>query len=214
MRHIRTWTRTFTLSMLMIGAPAVSAYESPEFAVVATRDGYEIRDYAPFVVAQTAVTGSFERGRNAAFRRLFGYISGGNAGERKIAMTVPVIQQARPGERIAMTAPVTTSTGPDGGEVMQFILPRAYDLETAPLPSDPRVQVVGLPAERLAVRRYSGRSTEAGFERERDVLLALLAADGVQVAGPARFAVYNGPFVPWFARRNEVMVPVSRGDES
>jgi hypothetical protein len=211
--RLRTWTLTVT--MLLIGiAPVASAYESPDFALVATGDGYEIRDYAPFVVAQTAITGDFERGRNAAFRRLFGYISGGNAGERKIAMTVPVIQQPRAGERIAMTAPVTTATGPAGGQVMQFMLPRAYALETAPLPADPQVEVIEVPAERLAVRRYSGRSTEAGFRRERDALLAQLAADGLRSVGPARFAVYNGPFTPWFARRNEVMVPLAPGDGS
>jgi hypothetical protein len=201
------------LVLAVIGmAPAASAYESPEFAIVTTRDGYEIRDYAPFVVAQTAISGDFERGRNAAFRRLFGYISGGNAGERKIAMTVPVIQQPRAGERIAMTAPVTTATGPAGGQVMQFMLPRAYVLETAPLPADPQVEISEMPGERLAVRRYSGRSTEAAFQRERDALLAQLAADGLRAVGPARFAVYSGPFTPWFARRNEVMVPLAAGD--
>jgi hypothetical protein len=198
----------FLLVLALIGvAPAVAAPESPAFVVVASREGYEIRDYAPFLVAETGVVGSFERGRNAAFRRLFGYISGANAGDRKIAMTAPVIQQSRGGERISMTVPVTTTASP-GGEVMQFMLPRAYDRESAPLPTDPQVALREMPAERLAVRRYAGRSTEAGFERERDALLAQLAVDGLQAAGPARFAVYNGPFTPWFARRNEVMVPL------
>jgi hypothetical protein len=204
---MRILLRLLALALIGIG-PTVAASESPEFVVVASREGYEIRDYAPFLVAETGVAGSFERGRNAAFRRLFGYISGANAGERKIAMTAPVIQQSRGGERISMTVPVTTAASPGGGEVMQFMLPRAYDSESAPLPTDPQVQLRELPAERLAVRRYGGRSTEAGFERERDALLAQLAADGLRAAGPARFAVYNGPFTPWFARRNEVMVPL------
>jgi hypothetical protein len=201
--------RFLLVSALLGVAPAAAAYESPDFVVAVSRDGYEIRDYAPFLVAETAVTGGFDRGRNAAFRRLFRYISGGNAGERKIAMTVPVIQQPRRGERIAMTAPVTTAASATGGEVMQFMLPRDYDMASAPLPVDPQVELRELPAERLAVRRYSGRSTEAGFARERDALLATLAADGLQASGPARFAVYNGPFTPWFARRNEVMVPLA-----
>lgn len=200
---------TRILAAVLIGTtPAASAYESPEHTVVASREGYEIRDYAPLLVVETAVDGSFESGRNAAFRRLFDYISGGNAGERKIAMTVPVIQQPSRGARVAMTAPVTTAADPEGREVMQFMLPRAFTMESAPLPSDPQVQLRELPAERLAVRRYSGRSSESGFQRERDVLLALLAADGLRSAGAARFAVYSGPFTPWFARRNEVMVPI------
>jgi hypothetical protein len=199
--------RGLLLVTLMGIAPVALAYESPQFVVVASMDGYEVRDYAPFLVAETAVDGASERGRNAAFRRLFRYISGGNAGERKIEMTVPVIQQPRRGERIEMTVPVTTETRA-GGEVMQFMLPRAYDMATAPLPSDPGVQLREVPGERLAVRRYSGRSTEARFARERDALLAQLAAERMPVSGPARFAVYNGPLTPWFARRNEVMVPL------
>jgi len=197
-----------TTAVLGIGQ-AASAYESPAHVVVVTQDGYEIRDYAAFLVAETAVEGSFDRGRNPAFRRLFGYISGANSGERKIAMTVPVIQQPGRGDRVAMTVPVTTATGPDGGEVMQFMLPRAFDSSTAPLPSDPQVRLRELPAERLAVRRYSGRSSEAGFMREREALMAQLASDGLEPAGPARFAVYSGPLTPWFVRRNEVMVPLA-----
>lgn len=197
-----------TTAALGLGQSAF-AYESPEHIVVAARDGYEIRDYAAFLVVETAVEGSFDRGRNAAFRRLFDYISGDNAGERKIAMTVPVIQQPRRGERLAMTVPVTTAAGPEGGEVMQFMLPRAFDRDSAPLPGNPRVRLRELAAERLAVRPYSGRSTEAGFVREREALLALLAADGLQPTGPARFAVYSGPFTPWFARRNEIMLPLA-----
>ncbi len=203
---MRTLRHSLAAALIVI-APAAAAYESPEFTVVASREDYEVRDYASFLVAETSVEGSFDRGRTDAFRRLFRYISGGNAGERKIAMTVPVIQQPR-GERIAMTVPVTTAAGYDGREVMQFMLPRAFDLDSAPLPSDPKVQLRELPAERLAVRRYSGRSTERGFQRERDALLAQLAADGLQAAGPARFAVYSGPLTPWFVRRNEVMVPL------
>lgn len=185
-----------------------SAYESPDYEIAAEHEEFEVRTYAPYLIAETAVPdGAFEAGRRAAFRRLFDYIGGANIVGQKIDMTVPVTQQPAAGERIAMTVPVTTAQD-EAGQVMRFALPSRFNLANAPIPSDPRVALRELPGERLAVRRYSGRSNEANFVRERDALFSDLERLGIAVIGPARFAVYSGPFTPWFARRNEVQVPV------
>ncbi len=92
---------------------------------------------------------------------------------------------------------------------MRFALPSKFTLASAPMPSDSRVGIRELTGEHLAVRRYSGRSNEANFVREREALMAELEGAGIVAIGPARFAVYSGPFTPWFARRNEVQVPVA-----
>jgi hypothetical protein len=73
--------------------------------VVTTDGAFEIRDYAPHVVAETLVAGTLEEAGNTAFNILFRYISGGNRSREKVAMTAPVAQQPQ-GEKIAMTAPV------------------------------------------------------------------------------------------------------------
>jgi hypothetical protein len=91
---------------------------------------------------------------------------------------------------------------------MQFMLPPTYTLDSAPQPKDPAVSLRAIPAERLAVRRYSGLSNERNWREEDAVLQAALTRDGLEAAGPSRLAVYNGPLTPWFMRRNEVVVPL------
>ena len=108
------------------------AIEEPKYTVLRTTDLYEIRDYADRVAVET-IQGD---GENGAFQRLFKYISGANVQSSKIAMTVPVTQSTK----IAMTAPVTQSTGKDG-TAMRFFLPASYTMDTAPVPSDDRVNL-------------------------------------------------------------------------
>jgi hypothetical protein len=60
----------------------------------------------------------------------------------------------------------------------------------------------------MAVRRYSGRWTEANYHENEAALLAALAADGRRAKGSPILARYNSPFTPWFLRRNEVMVEI------
>jgi hypothetical protein len=62
----------------------------------------------------------------------------------------------------------------------------------------------------VAVWRYSGRWTEENFrEHERD-LRALLARKGLRATSgdSAIIARYDAPFMPWFMRRNEVLIPI------
>ncbi|WP_040386705.1 heme-binding protein, partial [Citricoccus sp. CH26A] len=55
-------------------------------------DGVEVRRYPEHVLAETTVEAGFEDAGNRAFRILFGYISGTNQAEQKVAMTAPVLQ--------------------------------------------------------------------------------------------------------------------------
>ena len=97
-----------------------SGTEEPHYSVVERLDGVEIRHYAARVAAETTVPGDATAARGEGFRRLAGYIFGGNRGRTRIEMTAPVAQAGEPpGERIAMTAPV----GQEGS--LSFALPRA-----------------------------------------------------------------------------------------
>jgi hypothetical protein len=125
-------------------------------------------------------------------------------------MTAPVEQVRRsPGEKIAMTAPVEQVRAGDTFRVA-FVVPRKYTRETVPQPTDPAVRIRETPARTVAVWRYSGRWTEENFrEHERD-LRAKMAALGLKsVPGDsAIIARYDAPFIPWFMRRNEVLIPL------
>jgi len=95
-------------TVLGLLSPMASAIEEPKYSVVREYDGFEVREYAPYIVAEVVVPGPAEEAGNQGFRILAGYIFGGNKGERKIAMTAPVAQAPAP-VRIEMTAPVSGS---------------------------------------------------------------------------------------------------------
>lgn len=188
---------------------AVMAYEQPNYEVRRSEPGFEVRSYAPYWVVETEVQGDFESSRNAAFRRLFDYISGNNRAQQKIEMTVPVITRPS-GEKIEMTAPVVTRSNEGGaGQIMQFVLPSRFTEQTAPQPVDSQLQLRRVDAQWTAARTYSGRSNEDNYRQNEAELLRDLQAAGFVATGAPRFAVYNGPFTPWFMRRNEVIVPIA-----
>ena len=55
-----------------------------------------------------------------------------------------------------------------------------------------------------------GRWTEAKYKKNERALMQSLQADGVTVTGEPILARYDPPFMPWFLRRNEVMVEIRR----
>jgi hypothetical protein len=174
---------------------------------VAQRDGeFEIRDYAPHVVAETVVGGAFEQAGNEAFRRLFRYISGENRSRHKVTMTAPVTQAAT-GEKIAMTAPVGQQPSQDRWAV-SFTMPASFTLETLPDPADPQVTLRQVPARRMAAMRYSGLWTESSYLRHKLKLESWVRGRGLLIAGDPVWARYNSPFTPWFRRRNEILIPL------
>ena len=195
--------------------------EEASYAVVAQDGRFELRDYAPHVVAETVVAGDFEQAGNRAFSALFRYISGDNRSRSKLAMTAPVSQTSRggragaggrdDGEKIAMTAPVAQQAAGDRWAV-SFTMPAAYSLATLPQPSDPRVVLRQVPARRMAAVHYSGRWSEKSYLRHKAELEAWVAERGLRPAGDVLWARYDPPFAPWFMRRNEILVEI-HGDE-
>jgi hypothetical protein len=178
------------------------AIEEPDYEVVKKLDQVELRQYAPYVVAEVVLDATAEDAGNQAFPILAGYIFGKNKGEKKFAMTAPVTQTAAP-VRMDMTAPVTQAAVA-GGMRVQFVLPKGVTLATAPEPIDPRVQLREVPASSWAVLRYSGSWSQANYHEHRGELKASLEAAGVATQGEPVLARYNGPVTPWFMRRNEI----------
>ncbi len=209
---MRTIRRAAFLPILLLAAAAevAMATEEPKHRVLQKNDGWELRLYEPTVVAETAVEGEFGPGGNEGFRRIAGYIFGGNDGGRKVAMTAPVAQERRPreGAKIAMTAPVAQERSGEGWTVA-FVMPSEYSLEALPKPSDPRVTLRAVPARRVAAVSFSGTWGAERFDAAARDLLAKVAAAGLAPAGPPVYARYDPPWTPWFLRRNEVLVPLA-----
>jgi len=183
------------------------AAEEPPFTLVTQEGDFEVRDYPALVVAEVTVTGDQKESANKGFRLLAGYIFGGNVPKQSIAMTAPVAQQ-RAGDKIAMTAPVT-QTPHDGAWVVRFTMPKSYTLATLPKPNDPAVHLRDVAAARFAVVRFSGWANQTDFDTKAAALHEFIKAHHLRAAGPPSLAQYNPPWTLWFARRNEVMIPLA-----
>jgi hypothetical protein len=177
--------------------------EEQEYAVVARYPGFEVRSYPEHVVAEVEVRGSFEEAGNAAFRPLASYIGGANESNAGIAMTAPVVQRA------PEAGPATVTETDDGAHVIAFVLPSTITATGAPAPVDPRVRVRVVPEEQAAVAQYTGRWTEQSYRKHVHELVEAMAEVGLAPSGPPRFARFDPPWKPWFARRNEVVIPVA-----
>eukprot|EP00898_Chlorokybus_atmophyticus_P000240 jgi/Chlat1/1216/Chrsp115S08652 len=203
----------------------VIGVETPKYEVVKKAADYEIRQYPPCVVAEVSYGGKRTDGR-AGFMPLAKYIGALGAADNepasKLAMTAPVLTSSNKqgGEKIAMTAPVITQGGGggssgDGGDaasnVMQFVLPsKITSAALAPKPTNPNVRVLDMPGRKVAVTTFSGWVNEK-VEAERAARLkAALARDGVKAkeGSDAKLAQYNPPWTLGPLRTNEVMVEV------
>lgn len=183
------------------------AIEEPSYDVVQRLDSAEVRQYAPYVVAQVLVAGDAQEAGNQAFRILAGYIFGKNKGARKFEMTAPVTQTEVP-VKLEMTAPVTQTPAP-GGYLVQFVLPKGVTLASAPVPLDARVQLHEVPGARVAVIRYSGFWSQANYDEHLAKLQEALSAAGLAWTGEPTLSRYDPPFTPWFLRRNEIWLTLA-----
>ncbi|MBM3382213.1 MAG: bifunctional methionine sulfoxide reductase B/A protein [Betaproteobacteria bacterium] len=184
------------------------AIEEPKFTDKVEYKDFEIRSYAPILAAQTEVSESFDDAGNKAFRVLADFIFGNNTSQTKINMTAPVVQKPAASEKIAMTAPVTQSKG-SKGYVIQFTMPATYTRDTLPKPNDPRVQIVEIPARRMAVYSYSGSWSESRYSEKLATFRAALAREKIVTTGEPTFARFNSPWQLPFFRRNEIWFEVA-----
>jgi hypothetical protein len=185
--------------------------EEPRFAVEQRVNGLEIRRYNSRIAAQTTVTGAEEQALREGFRRLAGYIFGGNHAKSTIAMTAPVSRErgATPsGERIAMTAPVSQGAGSDGSWVVRFFMPAQWTLDSLPEPDDQSVELVTVPPATFAVLRFSGDRGPRAVAARTDEVLHALHATGYEPTGPAVVWFYDPPWTVPCRRRTEIAVSV------
>lgn len=182
--------------------------EQQRYQVLERQGPVELRRYESCTVADVVVQGSREEAGNVAFRPLIRYISGHNAPRQKLGMTAPVVQEPV-GERLATTEPVIEqSTGSDRWTV-SFVLPGSRPPAEYPAPSDPRVTLRHVPEHTAAALRWSGRWTDANVLRRTEELNRAVAANGWTPQGVSRWARFDPPWKPAFARRNEIVLPVA-----
>ena len=116
--------------------------EEPAYEVINAHDGFEVRRYGPTVQARVQTAGRDGGAASGGFRRVAGYIFGGNSERTSIAMTAPVHMWEE-----------------DGSGWLAFTMPSAYAMETLPTPNDAGVRLHPTSVATVAVARFSGRTT-------------------------------------------------------
>ena len=158
------------------------AYEEANYEVVKENKNYEIRKYSDRLVIETnSIQGN-------GFRKLFNYISGNNEQKEEIKMTVPVTQEIK-----------------NGNMTMQFYLPSKFNKDNAPKPSSSEIEILNIEGGYFAVIKYSGRSSDKNFLKNKEILEKELKKDNVIIISPPIRASYNSPFTLPMLKRNEVM---------
>lgn len=165
----------------------------------------EVRNYDTMVLVSADMSGD---GRNSAFKKLFGYISGDNEGAISIAMTAPVIMDNNSkGEKIAMTAPVFMSNRP-GDSMMSFVMPKEFTLQTTPKPTNPDLVVTELNDYKVAAIQFSGTLSRSNVAKHTELLQQWLSTNGYTAKGAPIEAGYNGPLTLPMLRRNEILIEI------
>jgi hypothetical protein len=157
--------------------------------VLANLEEIEVRRYGPSIQAITTMPAT--TGRNSGFRRLAGYIFGGNDQDAEIAMTAPV---------------ATSATG-DEAE-MAFTMPAEWTMDTLPAPEDESVTLREVPAYTAAVIVFSGRATNGKVAEMEKQLFQRLAEEGIEHQGSPILNRYDPPWQLPFLRRNEVAIRI------
>jgi DNA gyrase inhibitor GyrI len=87
-------------------------------------------------------------------------------------------------------------------------MPSKWTMDTLPTPDDDSVRLVTVPAETVAVLRFSGdRSPKAVASRAEELVRTLQDNDIVPV-GQSTAWFYDPPWTLPFRRRNEIAIPV------
>ena len=178
----------------------------PEYSVLSTGDDIEFRRYEPFIIASTQLSQSGNSGLSSGFRVLAGYIFGGNKPGEKLAMTAPVLQQNEPGESLPMTAPVLQSPK---DMRMAFVMPAGRSIRDLPIPQNAKVSLTQVDWGEAVAIRFSGRGKQERFKNAEAKLRAALEQSGRVPTGPALYAQYNSPSAFPPMRRNEVIIPIA-----
>ncbi len=166
--------------------------EQQKYRVVHTGKEFEIRFYPSATLATVRMEAkSYRELSGDGFRKLAGYIFGGNKSDTKIAMTAPVHMDIQ-----------------SGGSSMSFVMPSSWEKENLPSPNDPGVLLEKSSDEYVAAIRFGGYASDADIKDYSDKLKKLLDEQGIAYHGNFRFLGYNPPFQP-FGRRNEIIVSVT-----
>jgi hypothetical protein len=177
--------------------------EEPDYRALETDGDHQIRDYPAMTVAETVVNGARRDALDEGHRILADYLSAKSRDGDEIPMMNPLIQDS--GDPMASDPPLFDDDL-EGAWRARLVMPGTRD----ELPEPPEgVELVEIPARKVAVVCFSGRWTDALLKEQEDRLRGWLAKRGEKSDGEPEYAFYNSPMIPGPLRRNEVWLALS-----
>jgi len=166
--------------------------ESQPYTVISKEDAFEIRFYPAATMATiTSNAKSYKELGSSGFRKLAGYIFGGNNESKQIAMTSPVHMDIN-----------------DSMSSMSFVMPSNYTADNLPKPTNSEVSLSTTPEEYVAAIQFGGFTSEEKISKYTALLESSLKKSNISYYGHFRYLGYNPPY-QLFGRKNEIIVSVN-----
>ena len=170
---------------------SASTIETQKYRVVKKEHGFEVRFYPKATFATIRSSGAnYKQVASSGFRKLAGYIFGGNNQNKSIAMTAPV--------RMEMS---------EKGSAMSFVMPEKYDMASLPKPNDATVEIKQSEEVYAAVIAFGGYANDEKIDDYKNKLVALLQKKSIKIIGNFNFLGYNAPY-QFIGRKNEISIPI------
>jgi hypothetical protein len=196
------------------------AIEEPKYEVIVSDAQFEVRHYAPVLIAETIVEGDMDAASSKGFRLIADFIFGNNLSsdtdkKSKIAMTAPVTVEPQ-SSKITMTAPVTVE--PQAAESsmkttktwrINFVMPSQYTLATIPKPKNNAVTLREVPSKYFIVHKYSGFNTVSRVQTKTDETVEWAIKRSYKMIGTPQLSRYDPPWTLPMFRRNEIMLEIA-----
>lgn len=216
----RSYLASLVLGLGLIWIKPAMAIEEPKYEVVTADAQFEVRHYAPILIAMTIVEGDMDAASSKGFRLIADFIFGNNQQadsdkKAKIAMTAPVTVEPQ-SSKIAMTAPVTVE--PQAAESsmkttktwrINFVMPSQYTLATIPKPKNNAVTLREVPSKYFIVHKYSGFNTVSRVQAKTDEAIEWATKRSYKIIGTPQLSRYDPPWTLPMFRRNEIMIEIA-----
>jgi uncharacterized protein YxeA len=166
--------------------------ETQPYKIIRKEEKFEIRHYPSATMAMiTSNTKSYKELGSSGFRKLAGYIFGGNKDSKQISMISPVHMEIN-----------------DSVSSMSFVMPSNYHKDNLPLPNDTEVIIKTSPKEYVAAIRFEGFTSEEDIQKHKIILERSLKENKLSYYGSFRYLGYNPPY-QLLGRRNEMIVSLN-----
>jgi hypothetical protein len=203
MHQLKIFSVILLFGLLCIGD--AMAIEEPKYEVIQKDGAFEIRKYAPILIAETSLDGDMDEASNKGFRLIADFIFGNN----KLA-------DSNVNSKIAMTAPVTIE--PQSSETnmqtakkwrIHFVMPSQYTLDNIPKPKNDAITLKELPSKFFLVYSYSWLNTLSRVQTKTDEALEWANRKGLKVIGAPQLSRYDPPWTLPMFKRNEIMLEIA-----